>query len=155
MLASLPSSPCRAVIMAPACDAFCVVASCAVAACVTTLTVTSARSGVADTVASPTATMDAVPEGACANDTVASARSERTFRVVSIARHRASRRYPLAASARTRSSARRWRWQGAAFGERFHVLQRSRELRGLLRDILFARGIVGQHRVVEHQRVHE
>jgi AraC-like DNA-binding protein len=54
-----------------------------------------------------------------------------------------------------RVAARGRRRQRAALGERLHVLQRAREGCGPLLAILRPRGIVGQHRVVEEDRVHD
>src|SRR5215469_14730143 len=73
MLALVPSRFWSAVIMAPACAAFWVVAASAVAAWVATPTLRYARSGVPVTVASPTATMDEGREAPCPQDPAASA----------------------------------------------------------------------------------
>src|SRR5579872_5517925 len=70
MLAFDPSSPCNAVITVLACVAFCTVASCAFAAWVTTPISTRAKSGLAETLAVPTAVMDAGPLAICAQEAV-------------------------------------------------------------------------------------
>src|SRR4030095_5627308 len=59
-----------------------------------------------------------------------------------------------ARSSRTAATRRRWR-QRAAFSEGLHVLQRSRECGRALRLVLLLRSIVGQHRVVVHERVNQ
>ncbi len=41
----------------------------------------------------------------------------------------------------------------AAFSERLHVVQRARELRSPCLNVLLPSGVIGQHRVVEDQRV--
>src|SRR5581483_5502135 len=51
------------------------------------------------------------------------------------------------------ASARRRRRQRAAFGERLHVLQRAHERRAAALHVLLARFLVGEHRVVEEERV--
>src|SRR5207302_7046488 len=57
----------------------------------------------------------------------------------------------LCGTAATRRGGR----QRAAFGENLHILQGLSELRGALRLISLARGIVGEWRVVVHQRVNK
>src|SRR5689334_15110187 len=78
--------------------AFVVVASCAVAACVTTPTSTRARSGGTETVASPTAVMEAGREGTCAHDVAASAQAITNFLDLILIRHPFSKRGATAAS---------------------------------------------------------
>jgi len=90
------------------------------------------------------------------NETRRSQGMQDQMRIAETPKIRRSRQPSLSKKGRlSRGTAgRRWR-KRAAFSKRLHVIQRTRKLRGPLLNVLLPSGIVGQHRVVEHQCVNE